>query len=83
MGRGCSFCHNGSETVVSSCEGCYKLHSYNWLEGMPEVIPSDIYEVRFKNTRKSYYRNVNNLSLKRGISSLWKPLRDTISALSR
>ena len=66
MGRGCSFCHNGSETVVSSCEGCYKLHSYNWLEGMPEVIPSDIYEVRFKNTRKSYYRNVNNLSLKRG-----------------
>ena len=33
---------------------------------MPEVIPNDIFEVRFKNTRKSYYRNVNNLSLKRG-----------------
>ena len=66
VGRGCSFCHNDNETVVTPCEGCYKLHSYNWLEEMPEVIPNDIFEVRFKNTRKSYYRNVNNLSLKRG-----------------
>lgn len=66
IGRGCSFCHSDNDTVVTPCEGCYKLHSYNWLEEMPEVIPNDIFEVRFKNTRKSYYRNVNNLSLKRG-----------------
>lgn len=33
---------------------------------MPEMFPDDIVEVRFKNTRKSYYRNVNNLPLKRG-----------------
>ncbi len=66
IGRGCSFYHSDNDTVVTPCEGCYKLHSYNWLEEMPEVIPNDIFEVRFKNTRKSYYRNVNNLSLKRG-----------------
>ena len=46
--------------------GCYKLGSTNWLEGMPEVFPDDIFEVRFKNTRKSFYRNVNNLPLKTG-----------------
>ena len=33
---------------------------------MPDVFPNDIYEVRFKNTRKSFYRNVNNLPLKTG-----------------
>ena len=30
------------------------------------MIPTDIFEVRFKNTRRSYYQNVNNLDLKRG-----------------
>ena len=29
-------------------------------------MPSDIVEVRFKNTRRSFYQNVNNLDLKRG-----------------
>ena len=32
----------------------------------PDNIPTDIFEVRFKNTRRSYYQNVNNLDLKRG-----------------
>ena len=47
-------------------EGCYKLHETNWLEEYPDNIPTDIFEVRFKNTRRSYYQNVNNLELKRG-----------------
>ena len=47
-------------------EGCYKLHETNWLEEYPDNIPTDIFEVRFKNTRRSYYQNVNNLDLKRG-----------------
>ena len=47
-------------------EGCYKLHETNWLEKYPDNIPTDIFEVRFKNTRRSYYQNVNNLDLKRG-----------------
>ena len=29
-------------------------------------MPSDIFEVRFKNTRRGFYRNVNDLPLKRG-----------------
>ena len=58
---GCRFCRCDGEATASACEGCYKLHSFNWLEDMPEVFPTDIFEVRFKNTRKSYYRNVNNL----------------------
>ena len=66
VGRGCRFCHCDGEATASACEGCYKLHSFNWLEDMPEVFPTDIFEVRFKNTRKSYYRNVNNLPLRRG-----------------
>ena len=47
-------------------EGCYKLHETNWLEEYPDNIPTDIFEIRFKNTRRSYYQNVNNLDLKRG-----------------
>ena len=66
MGRGCRFRRHGEETEASAVEGCYKLHSTDWLEGMPEVFPDDIFEVRFKNTRRSYYRNVNGLPLKRG-----------------
>ena len=66
IGRGCEFCRCGGEVSASPCSGCFKLHAYDWLEGMPEVFPDDIFEVRFKNTRKSYYRNVNGLPLKRG-----------------
>ena len=36
------------------------------MEEYPNTIPTDIFEVRFKNTRRSYYQNVNNLELKRG-----------------
>ena len=36
------------------------------MEEYPDNIPTDIFEVRFKNTRRSYYQNVNNLDLKRG-----------------
>ena len=66
IGRGCCFRHCGGDVLSTPVEGCYKLHSTDWLEGMPEVFPDDIFEVRFKNTRRSYYRNVNGLPLKRG-----------------
>ena len=66
MGRGCIFCDCGDELEARVSEGCYKLHETNWLEEYPDNIPSDIFEVRFKNTRRSYYQNVNNLDLKRG-----------------
>ena len=66
MGRGCSFCNCTSECSATPHEGCYKLHSSDWLEQFPNNLPDDIVEVRFKNTRRSFYRNVNNLPLKRG-----------------
>ena len=66
IGRGCCFCDCGDEIEAKAVEGCYKLHEVDWLEDYPVTIPTDIFEVRFKNTRRSYYQNVNNLDLKRG-----------------
>ena len=66
MGRGCRFCDNGSEMEATPVEGCFKLHETQWTEGYPDNLPTDIFEVRFKNTRRSYYQNVNGLDLKRG-----------------
>ena len=66
IGRGCCFCDCGEELEAIAQEGCYKLHETNWLEEYPDNSPTDIFEVRFKNTRRSYYQNVNGLSLKRG-----------------
>ncbi len=44
--------------------GYNKLDSYNWLNDLPEVPDgNDIVEIRFKNTRKGFYRNVNGLRL--------------------
>ena len=46
---------------------CAKLNVYDWLYDIKSTINTeDIVEVRFKNTRKDYYRNVNNLVLKPG-----------------
>lgn len=46
---------------------CAKLHVTDWLKDIKTAIPADdIVEVRFKNTRKDYYRNVNNLKLETG-----------------
>ena len=66
VGRGCAFCNCGAELEATLREGCFKLHETAWLEDYPVNKPSDIVEVRFKNTRRSFYQNVNNLPLKRG-----------------
>ncbi|MBR4964102.1 MAG: hypothetical protein IKZ32_01975 [Alistipes sp.] len=66
MGRGCCFCDCGDEIEARAAEGCFKLHETDWLEEYPNMVQTDIFEVRFKNTRRSYYQNVNNLDLKRG-----------------
>ena len=65
VGRGCAFCNCGSEPEAKLCDGCFKLHETAWLDEYPVNMPSDIVEVRFKNTRRSFYQNVNNLDLKR------------------
>ncbi len=47
--------------------GYNKLDAYNWLNDLPDVAPHDeIVEIRFKNTRKGFYRNVNGLRLEIG-----------------
>ena len=65
-GRGFVVCDCAEELTATPVEGCYKLHETPWLEEYPDNVPTDIFEVRFKNTRRSFYRNVNNLPLKRG-----------------
>lgn len=44
--------------------GYNKLDSFNWLKDLPEIgRENEIVEIRFKNTRKGFYRNVNALRL--------------------
>lgn len=62
--KGCQ--SNGSCGTGSSCN---KLHVFDWLGNMrlPEgQTPCDVVEVRFKNSRKEFYRNVHNLTLNVG-----------------
>jgi cell fate regulator YaaT (PSP1 superfamily) len=66
--RGCP--HLDTESEGKPCqnqEGCTKLSVFDWLRDIPHGISEeDLVEVRFKNTRKAYYRNVNALNLKPG-----------------
>ena len=66
VGRGCCFAEGEYGPEAFEAGGCFKLHEENWLEAYPESRPTDIFEVRFKNTRRGFYQNVNNLDLKRG-----------------
>lgn len=44
-----------------------QLNTYDWLADVPGNAQStDLVVVQFKNTRKGYYHNVNNLDLKKG-----------------
>jgi len=45
----------------------HQLNTYDWLADIPgNTEHTDLVEVQFKNTRKGYYHNVNNLALKKG-----------------
>jgi cell fate regulator YaaT (PSP1 superfamily) len=74
---GCSTCSTSTDESPAGCQsngtcgtsGCNKLNVYNWLSDM--LLPHgqkafDIVEVRFKGSRKEFYRNVNDLPLKVG-----------------
>lgn len=46
---------------------CAKLDVYDWMKDVTSIgNTEDAIEIRFKNTRKDYYRNVNNLKLEVG-----------------
>ncbi len=66
VGRGCGFCNSNAECEARMNDGCFKLHETPWLDGYPANLPDDIVEVRFKNTRRSFYQNAAHLPLKCG-----------------
>lgn len=60
----------GCDRGLSGC-GCGRqdrqLNTYDWLADITDNNDStDLVEVQFKNTRKGYYHNINNLPLKKG-----------------
>lgn len=73
---GCGSCSSGGCSTGGcgrnggcATGGCNKLNTFDWLRNMlpPDRTEVDnIYEVRFKNTRKAFYRNVNGLRLYNG-----------------
>lgn len=55
---------NGCENV-NTCGNSYKLSVFDWLSDIsnPTQNRCDLVEIRFKNDRKSFYKNVNNIPL--------------------
>jgi len=52
---------------VHTSDGCCKLNVENWLKDLPQSAKvCNIVEVRFKNTRKEFYSNINNIPLRNG-----------------
>ena len=58
---------NGCESV-DTCGNSYKLSVFDWLSNInnPSQSQTDFVEVRFKNDRKFFYKNVNKLPLHMG-----------------
>jgi len=73
---GCASCSSGGGTPrgcknngTCNSGGCNKLEVYDWLGNMSlpaGQAPYDIVEIRFKNSRKNFFRNAKNLSLQAG-----------------
>ncbi len=67
LSRGC--CHppklyNKNESVFQ--HRCSKFDSHDWLKDIPvsqHMVPTDVVEVRFKNSRKDYFRTPPDLEL--------------------
>lgn len=66
--RGCSVTKNpeSGETECEYRQGCCKLADYNWFQGVTLEQYKDIFEVRFKNTRKDFYINASGQTIKTG-----------------
>ncbi len=65
--RGCMVSRNqDNELSVAYRPGCCKLKDADWLDGVRQEQFSDLFEVRFKNTRKGFYRNDSQQSIRIG-----------------
>lgn len=73
----CNSCSTGKDGQPRGCksngtcgtDSCNKLTVFNWLSNMSlpsNQKPFDCIEVRFKNSRKHFYRNTENLTLSIG-----------------
>jgi len=73
----CSSCSTGKDGKPGGCknngtcgtDSCNKLTVFDWLSNMSlpgGEKPFDVVEVRFKNSRKEFFRNTDNLSLSIG-----------------
>ena len=65
--RGCEVvdCEDGT-TEVTYREACCKLPVHNYLRDISSLEYADVFEVRFKNTRKGYYKNESGQSVRQG-----------------
>ena len=66
--RGCVVTHEEQtgETRCTYRAGCCKLGDYNWLKDAGDGTFRNLFEVRFKNTRKGFYRNASGQNVKLG-----------------
>ena len=68
LSRGClSIINDAADAHFCKVDNSCKLHVYDWMKNIPAPVRVfDIVEIRFKNTRKGFYNNVNALPLKVG-----------------
>ena len=66
--RGCVVTHDRhtGETSCTYRAGCCKLGDYNWLKDAADGSYKDLFEVRFKNTRKGIYVNDSSQNIRIG-----------------
>ena len=65
--RGCSTERTPQGELICQYDtSCCKLSVFNWLNNISQKDAKDLFEVRFKNPRKMYYRNNSGQILKEG-----------------
>jgi cell fate regulator YaaT (PSP1 superfamily) len=66
--RGCVISGNEDAGVeeIRYRQGCCKLEVYDYLKGIGQEQYGNLFEVRFKNTRKGFYINASGQSIKTG-----------------
>ena len=72
----CSTCTSGDLLIAAGCKnnggcstgGCNKMNTYDWLSDMdlPPYEVFDVVEIRFKGTRKDFFRNTLKLDITNG-----------------
>ena len=65
--RGCYVVKNSlGQPCVRYDQGCCKRSVFDWLKGLPDETLKNLFEVRFKNTRKGFYLNDSSEVIKEG-----------------